>query len=365
MNLAPSALLLATYVMLSGMLWPSPMKAEELPAELPGAFKTFVTPVPKSSAEWDAQKKPLRETLWKLLGDLPPLFTPSPRIESRTQRAGYTLERFTFDNGVGDTVYGYTMIPAGHTGRGTAILYNHYHGGRYEQGKEELLIPAFKSFGHGLVTGEELVRAGYVVMAIDAYAFGERKDEQGPHQPKGTEGALYRNFAWQGRALWGMMVRDDILALNYLASRPEVDAQRIATMGMSMGSTRSWWLAALDERIKCTISVSCLTRYQDLTIARGLNGHGLYYFVPGILREKIDMESVIALIAPRSHLTLTGDSDTGSPVSGARTINTFQDAVYKLYEQPDHFRGIIYPDTGHVYSKEMWEETLRWLKKQL
>ena len=37
-----------------------------------------------------------------------------------------------------------------------------------------------------------------------------------------------------------MMVRDDILALNYLASRPEVDPARIAAMGMSMGSTRTW-----------------------------------------------------------------------------------------------------------------------------
>ncbi len=69
-------------------------------------------------------------------------------------------------------------------------------------------------------------------------------------------------------------------------------------MGMSMGSTRTWWLAAaLDERIKVAVSVSCLTRYQDIIHTGWVNGHGIYYFVPGMLREKIDTESVVGLVA--------------------------------------------------------------------
>lgn len=346
-----------------------PIAASDLPDPLPGGFKPFTTPMPDSSAQWDDRKKALRAKLWELFGDLPPLFTPQPTIVSRTERDGYTLEKFTFDNGVGDTVYGYVLVPSGHNGqksRGPAILYNHYHGGQYQQGKEELIIPAFKSFGHGLVTGEELARKGYLVLGIDAYAFGERKEAQGPHKPNGqTEWALYKNFAWQGRNLWGMMVRDDLLALNYLLTRPEVDPARIATMGMSMGSTRSWWVAAMDERIKCIVSVACLTRYQDLIAARGLNYHGIYYFVPGMLREKIDAESVIGLIAPRAHLTLTGDSDDGSPLPGVRKINDFQRELYKLYGMDDNFRGLIYDKTGHVYTAEMWDETLAWLERHL
>ena len=44
---------------------------------------------------------------------------------------------------------------------------------------------------------------------------------------------------WVGRTFWGMLLRDDLMALDYLASRPEVDAGRIGVTGMSMGATRS------------------------------------------------------------------------------------------------------------------------------
>ena len=177
--------------------------------------------------------------------------------------------------------------------------------------------------------------------------------------------ALAKTFLWEGRTLWGMIVRDDVLALNYLASRPEVDPARIGAMGMSMGSTRTWWIAALDDRIKAAVSVSCLTRYQDLIHTGWVNGHGIYYFVPGMLHEKIDAESVVGLIAPRADLTLAGEEDLGSPASGVRTINAFQEHLYKLYGKEDNFRGVVYPKVGHEYTPAMWDETLRWLKKRL
>lgn len=335
---------------------------------LKGGFKSFTTPVPKTAKAWEKEKPVLRKKLWTLFGDLPPLFTPKPKIEKREQRRGFTLERITYDNGVGDTVYGYVLIPDGRQERGPAILYNHYHGGQYKQGKEEVLIPAFARGGHKLVTGEELARAGYVVLCIDAYAFGERRF-QGPGGEKdegqATEWSLYKTFAWEGKNLWGMMVRDDLLALNYLISRREVDPKRVATMGMSMGSTRSWWVAAMDERIKAVISVACLTRYQNLIAHGGPRYHGIYYFVPGMLKERIDAESVIGLIAPRPHLTLTGDQDNGSPIDGVQTINRFQERLYKVYGEPENFRGVVYEQTGHEYTADMWQETLRWLKKHL
>jgi len=345
-----------------------PKTSAQVPDVLPGGFKSFVTPLPQGSEVWDKQKPVLRSKISKLFGDLPPLFIPEPTIHSRDQRSGYTLEKFTFVNGVGDTVYGYTLIPKGHKGRGPAILYNHYHGGQYKLGKEGLLTRAYQNYGSDAIPGETLVGADYVVMCIDSYAFGERRF-QGPAGKKeegsATESSLYKTFAWEGINLWGMMVQDDRLALSYLISRPEVNPKRIATMGMSMGSTRSWWLAAMDERVKVVISTSCLTRYQNLIAHGGPRYHGIYYFVPGMLKEKIDAESVIGLIAPRAHLTLTGDSDKGSPVDGVITINEFQEKLYRVYKKPGNFKGLIYKDTGHVYSEKMWLETMAWLKKHL
>ncbi len=326
--------------------------------------------VVESAGQWEDAKVSLRVKLWDLLGDLPPVFTPEPKIESRQKCDGYMLERFTFDNRAGAVVYGYMLIPEGHKGRGPAILYNHYHGGKYAQGKEEVLIRAFgrSEEGHKLITGEELVRAGFVVMCIDSYAFGERQfhGPTGKKEARGSvESALFKAFLWEGKTLWGMMVRDDVLALNYLAGRSEVDPDRIATMGMSMGSTRSWWLAALDERIKVAICVACLTRYQNLIEEGSLYCHGIYYFVPGMIGEGMDIEKVVGLIAPRVLLTLTGDSDAGSPADGVRIINEFQRRLYGLYGKKENFRGVVYEGIGHVYTPQMWDETIGWLKRHL
>lgn len=326
----------------------------------------FDTPVPKTRGEWDRRKTEARAKLRELLGKWPPLFTPKPAIESREQRAGYTLERIAYDNGAGDKVYGYVLVPEGRKSPGPAILYNHYHGGAYNNGKQELVRQAFK--GISTVTGETLAREGYVVLGIDSYAFGERRFA-GPagHQEEGrfTETSLFKRFIWEGRTLWGMMVRDDLLALNYLLSRPDVDPTRVGTMGMSMGSTRSWWAAAMDDRIKSTVSVACLTRYQNLLAHGDVAQHGIYYFVPGMLDAGIDIETVVGLIAPRAHLTLTGDMDAGSPVDGVAIINDFQRKLYGLYGKPHAFRGMVYEGVGHSYTPEMWAETLAWFKKTL
>ena len=78
-----------------------------------------------------------------------------------------------------------------------------------------------------------------------------------------------------------MMVYDTLRGLDYLLTRPEVDTARVGTLGMSMGSTMAWWVAALDPRLKVCVDICCLTDYQALIEAHNLKGHGVYYFVPG------------------------------------------------------------------------------------
>src|SRR6266536_6193316 len=116
-----------------------------------------------------------------------------------------------------------------------------------------------------------------------------------------------------------MILRDDLMALDYLASRPEVDPKRIGVMGMSMGATRAWWLMALDERLKTGVPICCLTRYQNLIEHELLKAHGIYYFVPNLLNH-FDTEAVIALIAPRPVMFLNGCADGGAPEDGSHAI---------------------------------------------
>ena len=62
--------------------------------------------------------------------------------------------------------------------------------------------------------------------------------------------------------------------------------------------TAAWWLAALDERVRVCIDLCCLTDFRALIDHQDLGGHGLYYFVPGLLKH-FDTAGINALMRPR------------------------------------------------------------------
>jgi dienelactone hydrolase len=320
--------------------------------------------VPETKGAWEKRRGEIRDELWQLLGKLPSRpKIPNVKTLLREDRGEFIVEKFQFDNGAGAMVPGYILLPKSGEKKSPAILYCHWHGGEYDIGKEEL----FQAKHTPEPPGPALVKRGFVVIAIDAYCFGERNGK-GPAGPedKGSSGEMSASKfnLWVGRTLWGMILRDDLMALDYLASRPEVDAKRIGVTGMSMGATRAWWLMALDDRIKCGVPVACMTRYQNIIAHEALPKHGIYYFVPGLLNH-FDTEAVIALIAPRPILFMTGDEDRASPVDGIRELETKVKPAYKLYKAERNFQNIIYPKLGHSYSPEMWKKTLGFFDEHL
>ena len=108
----------------------------------------------------------------------------------------------------------------------------------------------------------------------------------------GQELSLFKLHRWQGRTLWGLMVRDKQCLLDYLETRPEIDGAQVGATGMSMGCTCAWWLSALDERVKAVVGMACFTRYTEL-LAHG-SSHGFDYFVPELLKH-FDTEAIYAL----------------------------------------------------------------------
>lgn len=315
--------------------------------------------IPASVEAWPAKKAEIRATLKTLLGDLPPRRqVPVVKVLSREDQGEYWLEKFAFDNGAGESVSGYVFLPKGaETKRCPAVLYCHWHGGQYDIGKQELLQTNVTP----VAAGPALAKAGFVVLGIDACGFGERNGAIGD---KGSAGemSLSKFNLLAGRTLWGMMVRDDLMALDYLCSRPEVDASRMGVTGISMGSTRAWWVMAMDDRPRAAVCVGCMTRYQELIAHGMLKAHGIYYYVPGMLKH-FDTEAVIACAAPRPMLFQTGEQDDGSPVDGVRSLGEIVSKVYALHGQPERFENVIYPGVGHVYVPEIWQKTVAWLDR--
>jgi dienelactone hydrolase len=318
--------------------------------------------VPASKAAWERQRKKVRAQLCELLGQWPARPKRlAVKTLNREDRGDYLLEKFQFDNGAGATVPGYLLLPKKVVGKAPAILYCHWHAGQYDVGKEEL----FRTNATPVAAGPELVRRGYAVMAIDACCFGERNG-QVPGGDKGAAGEMSASKfnLWVGRSLWGMIVRDDLIALDYLCSRPEVDSKRIGVTGISLGATRTWWAMALDERLKAGVAVCCLTRGQNLIAQGQLKFHGIYYFVPCMLQH-FDTEAVVALSAPRPLLFLSGENDEGSPVDGIRVIEKKVARAYRLYGAERRFQSVIYPGVGHRYTPDMWRRMVTWMDAAL
>jgi dienelactone hydrolase len=319
---------------------------------------------PASKALWESRRRDVRAELWRLLGRMPPRpAVPTVVTRSREDRGAYVVESFQFDNEAGSTVPGCLLLPKTSLGRRPAILFCHWHGGEYDGGKIEL----FQARHTPEAPGPALASRGYVVLAIDASGFGERNGE-GPDGPAQRDYAAEETAAkfdlWVGRTFWGMLLRDDLMALDYLASRPEVDTDRIGVTGMSMGATRTWWLMALDERLRAGVAVCCLTRYQNFIAHGSLHEHHIGYFVPNFLNH-FDSEAVVALIAPRPVLFQNGDRDPTSPVDGIRAVEAAVRPVYRLYGREQDFQSVIGAGQGHVYTAEMWARTLAWLDQHL
>ena len=295
-----------------------------------------------------------RSRLYGLLGDLPPWDRAlNVELVECEERDGYILEKLDLDLNGMEKVPAYFLRPKSVNGPVPAILYNHAHGNEYQLGKDELML------GRSQLTdppyAEVLTSLGYCVLCVDAWSFGDRalRDEL----------TVFKEMLWKGQVLWGMMVYDSLRALDYLVERPEVDSERVGTIGLSMGSTMAWWLAALDTRIKVCVDICCLTDFQAFVDANSLHEHGIYYFVPGLLNHFTSAE-INSLIAPRAHLSLAGNLDPLTPPVGLDRIERHLTDVYQSLGRSDSWKLLRY-DVGHEETPEMREEIVSFLRQHL
>ena len=293
-----------------------------------------------------------RQELYGLMGDLPERdrHICVTKVAEET-REGYVLEKLVLDlNGI-DPVPAYFARPLTDKEPIPAILYNHAHGNDYVLGKDEFICgrdvlqqPPYASV---------LTRMGYAALCIDHWGFCERRGR--------TEHEIFKEMLWNGQVMWGMMVYDSLRAVDYLVSRPDVDAKRIGTLGLSMGSTMAWWLAALDVRIKVCVDICCLTDYQAIIDSQGLDEHGIYYFVPRLLKH-FTSGQINSLIAPRPHLSLAGNFDRLTPASGLDRLDAQLKKTYAEQGVPDAWKLLRY-NTGHLETAAMRAAILSFLER--
>jgi dienelactone hydrolase len=262
---------------------------------------------------------------------------------------GGPLRRLTFRNQDGEPIPA-LYLPSQ---AGAAVLYCHAHGGRYDIGMAELTDgrPALQSAY--LTT---FVERGWGVLCLEMPCFGARSDM--------AEGATAKARLWHGRTLYGQMLGEQRAALDWLAGQPAVEPGRIAVMGISMGGTLAWWLAALGERFGATVSLCCFADLGRLIATSAHDRHGHYMTVPGLLRHTTTGQ-LCGLAAPTPLFHGVGFNDWSTPLDAFALAKAELQRAYAAAGAADalHFHEAVEP--GHEETVAMRAAALTFLDRHI
>ena len=281
------------------------------------------------------------DKLKQLLGDVPIDRPISATVMRREERDGYRLESLLLNlNGI-EQVPAYVAIPLQGEGPFPLVVFNHSHGGNYTNGRNEfvhsspyLQQPSF---------ARTLTEMGYAACCIDMWGFNERGGK--------TESELVKEMLWQGQVMWGMMLYDNKRMVDYMCQREDIDASRIATIGMSMGGLMAWWLSALDDRIGVIVDICGQVDAHTLISKRGLDHHGYYSYVPGLLKHFTTLD-IQKRIAPRPRMSIVGRNDRLCPIEGVEHLAGGLSEAYQAAGKPEHWQPVI-ASGGHMETLEM------------
>jgi dienelactone hydrolase len=317
---------------------------------------------------------------------------PDAEIVDRWEHKDYIQERVLFSTTPWFRVPAYVLIPKGFSGPRPGIVDLHSHGGMFVFGKEKVMpmptgdhpsiVEYRKRNYEGQSTSVELCRRGYVVISIDCFYFGERRtlfdedleyglarSELSPEQVRhlnrrasAGEATLVTSLFWAGTTWQGIAHWDDIRTVDYLQSRPEVDANRIGCLGISMGGDRTDYLAGLDERIQCAVSVGWMSTLRPMIKAH-VDTHSFIHFLPG-MAHYLDLPDLIGCMVPKPLMVQYCNRDALYPLAGMQESDQKLTRIYSKAGVSDRYQGRFY-DLPHVFSRKMQEEAFEWLDRWL
>lgn len=300
----------------------------------------------EQAAAWQKQ---LREKLVDLLGGLPAARGRlAPEIWETRSFDGYRREKVVFQSRPNLTVFAYLFVPARHKSPGPAIICLPGHGrgadpvaGVDEQGEPDT---AGKEYQRRFAV--QAVEHGYVALAVEQLGFGCRRD---PAARKRTLSANSCQPSAGAALLLGQTMAawrswDVMRAIDYLSTRPEVDAGRIGCMGISGGGTVTLYAAALERRIKAAVLSGSVASYRDSIFSIA---HCIDNYVPGIL-EWAEMSDVAGLIAPRPVFVESGERDNIFPVESARSVVAELRRIYSLWGAEEKVGHEVFP-AEHIF----------------
>lgn len=351
----------------------------------------------------DAWKKQARPELLRLLRYDPPALPLSGKVESTEQRDGFRVERVRISATAEHSIPGRVLVPAVQRKGRPGLIAIHCHSGRYVWGQEKILstpgepdfLPEFRrgTYG-GRPYAEELARRGFVVLIIDGFYFGERRLRVEDMDPA-TAPPVFRSrlielakrerhsLDWvravdaicgefehltaktifTSGATWpGLLNWDDRRAVDYLASRPEVNPERIGCLGLSIGGLRTAYLIGSDPRIKAACVMGWMTLFHE-QLRSHLRNHTWMVYTPGLFSQ-MDLPDVAGMHAPGALLVQQCKRDALFPLAAMEQANGRLRDIYAKAGISERFKGTVH-DVPHSFGLDMQAEAFEWLERWL
>jgi dienelactone hydrolase len=322
--------------------------------------------------------------------------TPVASVEHRLEFDGLSIEHLHWQLPYGPPTEALVLKPAGAKGKLPGIVGLHDHGGnkyfglrkitRMSKDPHPLMLRHQEEYYGGVAWANELARRGYVVLVHDTFTFGSRRmrladlpgnirnnlvevnpeaeDEiQRYNQFAGNHEHLIAKSLFSAGMTWpGVFVFDDQRAVDYLASRPDVDATRIGCGGLSGGGLRTVMLTGADERIRCSCCVGMMTTWRDYLLNKCYT-HTWMCYVPGLPRD-LDYPEILGLGAPNPVLVLNNRQDSLFTLPEMERADRILTDVYKKAGASERYKGSFY-DGPHKFDREMQKEAFAWFDRWL
>jgi dienelactone hydrolase len=306
----------------------------------------------RTRGEAEEWQKALRSKLTELVGGFPKERPPLRPITLETRAfPGYTREKIVFDSGPGVSMLAYLLLPEKARRPAAVMICVPGHGRGVDDivGIDDRGGERTDKAGYQHDFAIQVAEAGIAAMAIEPMGFGCRRD------PINARAGLSRKACdpaaggalLVGQTMVGWRVRDIMRTLDYIATRSELDSNRVGCMGISGGGTVTVFSAALDPRIRVGLVSGYLNTFRDSV---GSLAHCIDNYVPGILNWA-EMHDVAGLIAPRPLFVESGEKDNIFPIQAS--IESFNEVrqIYGVFGAPDSVEQEVFPGEHSFWGK--------------
>lgn len=308
----------------------------------------------KTRLDWQRRQQGVRQKLQQAIGPLPQKTPLHAVITGTLERDGIRAEKLYIESMPNYYVTATLFLPISRSGKVPAILFcsGHSANGFRSKAYQQIML--------------NYVKKGFAVLAFDPIGQGERL------YVTRTDGSLRQNpthqhsYAGAQSFVAGVspalyFIWDGIRAIDYLLTRPEIDAARIGVAGRSGGGTQTAFIAALDTRIVAAAPEAYLTSFDKLLRSNG--PQDAEQNLMGFLAKGLDMADLVEVRAPKPTLMVTTTRDIFS-IDGAR--ETFREAqtAYKTLGAAENLT-MVEDDAEHTSTKKNREAAYAFFQTHL